>query len=325
MDRERLQYLLERERAGAASVEERAELEEWYLSYENRPDFTERLSKRALPALEASIFERIEHALEQESTSLIQPERRTIYAGMLRIAASILLVVLAGAGIYFYLSRAEMVREQTGYGEVRKVMLPDGSEVTLNGNSEITYLSNWGNEQLREINLKGEAYFKVIHTQDNRKFRVRTAKDFSLDVLGTQFTVANRKSGTRVVLAQGKVQCNLNDAENETLIMKPGEMVKFTGNPSDYVRENVQAYQYSAWKEHKLIFNNTTLEEVSQILEDTYDFKINAETPGLLTRKITGSVPTDNIEILIQGIAEASGVMIAQHGKELTITDRKRK
>lgn len=324
MNRERLRYLLERQGVGIASDEEQAELEAWYMTYESQPDFTERLSERALPALEAKMFEKIQTALEQENLHPIQSQRRTLFTRMLRVAASILLVVMAGGGLYYYFSLTGMIREQTGYGEVRTVMLPDGSEVTLNGNSEITYRSNWGNEQLREINLKGEAYFKVIHTKDNRKFRVRTGEDFSLDVLGTQFTVANRKSGTRIVLDQGKVQCNLNDEENETLIMKPGEMVKFAGNPSDYVRESVETSVYSAWKEHKLIFNNTTLQEVSLILEDTYDFKIQAETPELLTRKITGSVPTDNIEILIQGIAEASGVIIARNGKELTITDRKR-
>ncbi|MCF2517670.1 FecR family protein [Dyadobacter sp. CY351] len=324
MNRERLQYLLERQGVGIASDEEQAELEAWYLTYESQPDFTERLSERALPALEAKMFEKIQTALEQENLHPIRSRRRILFTRMLQVAASILLVVMAGGGLYYYFSLTGLIREQTGYGQVRTVMLPDGSEVTLNGNSEITYRSNWGNEQLREINLIGEAYFKVIHTKDNRKFRVRTAEDFSLDVLGTQFTVANRKSGTRIVLDQGKVQCNLNDEENETLIMKPGEMVKFAGNPSDYVRESVETSVYSAWKEHKLIFNNTTLQEVSLILEDTYDFKIQAESPELLTRKITGSVPTDNIEILIQGIAEASGVIIAQNGKVLTITDRKR-
>jgi ferric-dicitrate binding protein FerR (iron transport regulator) len=324
MSSERLQYLLERQGAGAASAEEQTELEEWYLAYENRPDFTQRLSERALPTLEARLFEKIQYTLDQESPAQVKSRKSTLYSGMLRVAASILLVVLSGGTIYYYFSQAGMVREQTAYGEVRKVTLPDGSEVTLNGNSELSYLSNWESESLREINLKGEAYFKVTHTRDDRKFRVRTGDDFSVDVLGTQFTVASRKSGTRVVLDEGKVQCNLNDAGKDTLIMKPGEMVKFTGNPADYVRKKVEASEYSAWKEHKLIFNNTTLKEVSLILEDTYDFKINAETPELLARKITGSVPTDNVKILIQGIAEASGVIIAQNGRELTITDRKR-
>jgi ferric-dicitrate binding protein FerR (iron transport regulator) len=324
MNRERLRYLLERQEAGLASAEERTELEEWFAASENRPDFTRGLSESALPALEARLFEKIQDVIDQKNPVSIQSPERPLFSGMLRIAASILLVVASGAALYFYLNRSVMRTERANFGEVREVRLPDGSEVTLNGNSEISYVSDWGNEGLREVSLTGEAYFKVTHTSDGRKFRVRTGKVFSLDVLGTGFTVAHRKSGTRIVLEEGKVQCNLNEKENETLIMRPGEMVKFADNPSDYERRNVDVSQYSAWKDHKLVFNNTTLAEVAVILEDTYDFKTTVESPKLLTRRITGSVPTDQIAILIQGIAEASGVVIVRNGNTLMITDKRK-
>lgn len=323
MNKDRLQYLLAREKEGTCSDEERVALEAWYSAGEEQPDFTHTLTQNALDALETSLFAKIEHALDQEKTAESKPLRSHPFAGMLRIAASVLLFVLSGIGVYYYFSRASMVTEQTAFGEMRKVVLPDGSEVTLNGNSEITYLSDWENGKIREVNLKGEAYFKVIHTKDHRKFRVRTGRDFSLDVLGTEFDVASRKSGTRVILDKGKVQCNLNGKGNNSLILKPGEMVQFAHNPAEYVRKNVEVSAYSAWKEHKLVFKNTSLKEISVILEETYNLRTETENPELLTREITGSVPTDHIEILLEGIAEASGVTIQQKDDKLIITDRK--
>ena len=321
MNKDRLHYLLAREKEGQCSEEETGELEAWYLAGEKRPDFTHTLSENALNALETSLFTKIEHSLGHEKAVEVKPLRSPRLPSMLRIAASVLLLILSGTGLYYYFSRA-MISEQTAFGEMRKVLLPDGSEVTLNGNSEITYFSDWENGKIREINLKGEAYFKVIHTKDHRKFRVHAGKDFSLDVLGTEFDVASRKSGTRVILDKGKVQCNLNGKESNTLVLKPGEMVQFTRNPAEYVRKKVEVSAYSAWKEHKLVFKNTTLKEISVILEETYNFKITTENQELLTREITGSVPTDNINILLEGIAEACGVNIQQNGDKLTITDK---
>lgn len=317
MDKDRLLYLLEREKTGENSAAEKKELDDWYQSPEGRPAFTDGLSDPALSALEEKMWSKIQEEGSNVSELLVEISRRSFMGYWTRIAATVSILVIAGIGIYLFRQFNGAVVERTGFGETRVISLPDGSEVTLNGNSTLSYDAQWTN--LREVHLEGEAFFKVVHTASHSKFRVRTDSDFSLDVLGTQFNVSKRKSGTRVVLNEGKVQCNLGGPAHNALILKPGEMVQFAEKPSDYVKERVEASAYSAWKDHKLIFNNTSLREIVVLLQDTYGLETEVSEPDLLSRQISGSVPTDNVGLLLEGIAEASAVSIQREGSHLTI------
>lgn len=322
MDKDRLLYLLEKDKNGQGSPAEAAELEAWYRSAETLPAFTEGLSAGAMSALEDKILSRIQ-AAEQEPQEWVEPSggsRR--WFGWGRIAAAILFLVVAGIGLYIFTQQNGRVVERTAFGETRVLTLPDGSEVTLNGNSVLSYDAEW--PDLREVQLEGEGYFKVVHTTDHRKFRVRTGTDFSLDVLGTQFNISKRERGTRIVLDEGKVQCNLGDSARDTLVLRPGEMVQFRKKPSDYQLQRVETGLYSSWKDHKLVFKNTSLREVAAILQDTYGLETEASQPELLDREISGSVPTDNVDLLLQGIAEASAVTITRDGDLLTIAPKGR-
>lgn len=319
MDKDRLLYLLEREKAGENSAAEARELDDWYESPEVRPAFTDGLSVEGLAALEGKMLSKIQAA--SNIARLPAESGRTPFTNYrTRIAATVSVLIMVGIGMYFFGRQSGTTVEKTGFGETRVISLPDGSEVTLNGNSELSYDAGW--EDLREVRLEGEAYFKVVHTRDHRRFRVRTGSDFSLDVLGTEFNVSRRKSGTRIVLNEGKVQCNLGGPAGDTLVLRPGEMVRFADKPSDYVKERVEASVYSAWKDHKLIFNNTSLREIAALLQDTYGLETEVDQPELLSRQISGSVPTDNVELLLEGIAEASDVSIQKEGNHLTILSK---
>ena len=116
----------------------------------------------------------------------------------------------------------------------------------------------------------------------------------------------------------------LGDLAGDTLVLRPGEMVQFAQKPTHYQRQLVEKGLYSAWKDHKLVFKNTSLREVAAILQDTYGFETESSRPELLDREISGSVPTDNVELLLQGIAEASAVSITRDGDQLTIEPKSR-
>jgi ferric-dicitrate binding protein FerR (iron transport regulator) len=51
-------------------------------------------------------------------------------------------------------------------GSRKKVSLPDGSEVWLNGGSRLIYSKGLGHCNAREVTLSGEGYFKVKHYED---------------------------------------------------------------------------------------------------------------------------------------------------------------
>lgn len=328
MTNERLQYLLDQQHTGNISEQEAAELDSWYGQAEARGSLTDKLSENAANALEVKLLSRINHEIDNTENAVesVEPSKKLWEpARLYRIAAVFLGLLVVGAGLYMYNPfAAKQVSEVTKYGEIRTVHLPDGSEVILNGNSEITYAGDWKNDDTREVRLKGEAYFKVVHTSDNRKFRVSTTEHFSVDVLGTQFSVNSRESGTRVVLNEGKVQCNLGKEQNSALILKPGELLEFDTKPSKYIRKSVEADQYSAWKDRKLILKNTTLQEISDMLTETYGLDISIENPELLRHEVSGSVPMDDVETLLDGLAEACQLDVKKEGAHVSIALRKR-
>lgn len=319
MEKARLQYLLEREQTKQNTEIEAEELATWYDAFENKANFTATLSDNAQKVLEVKLYEGISRQTNLATATPSSAESTFSMSYWIRIAAVFL--VILGIGSYFYTTQWKTITEATAYGERRALQLPDGTEVILNGNSEISYASRWKENEVREVFLSGEAFFNVVHTSTHQKFRVRTSDEFSIDVLGTQFTLSSRKSGTRVVLEEGKVQCNIGSTAKDTLVLRPGELVQFTQKPSEYVRKQVEIDTYSAWKDHKLVFDNTTLSEISSMLEETYGLHLESRNQDYLQRKISGSVPTDSIPLLLSGIAAASDLHFQQEGNKVIVTE----
>ena len=66
--------------------------------------------------------------------------------------------------------------------------MEDGTQITLNKNSRLTYSDKYGKE-MRSVQLEGEAYFNV--TKDSLKpFRI-TMGNSTITVLGTSFNLKN--------------------------------------------------------------------------------------------------------------------------------------
>src|SRR5690606_18618791 len=103
-------------------------------------------------------------------------------------AASLLVVIGLSIGIYLTSGPGEYLVYTTGYGEVEKIVLEDGSQITLNANSELRWKRNWQTSGRRLVILNGEAFFDVETIRDaksNEKtgFDVQTG-DLTIQVVG---------------------------------------------------------------------------------------------------------------------------------------------
>ena len=72
------------------------------------------------------------------------------------------------------------------HGRIYTVVLSDSTIVTLNAESELIFPNNFGD--VREVSLKGEAYFQVAKT--GSPFIVH-ADNINIRVLGTKFNISN--------------------------------------------------------------------------------------------------------------------------------------
>jgi transmembrane sensor len=271
--------------------------------------------------------EHIEEAWEKleliiEDNNIKSSKLRSYVSSSYSIAAAIS-ILLISVIVSIMVLRNSSVIHRTNYGETATITLPDNSVVTLNGNSKLTYNENWIEQEDREVWLEGEAYFSVVHTDSNQKFYVRTKDNLTVEVLGTEFTVTKRKTRTRVVLNSGKIMLAIdNDKGVEKISMRPGDLVTYKDTAKTILKMVVNPELYSSWKDNKLLFHETELQEVIQIMEETYGVHVKVNDPKLLDKKISGSAPNGNLRLLINGLSEAFNLEITQSGKSVSVSSR---
>lgn len=251
------------------------------------------------------------HSFRKEKTRL-----RLLLVHSRIIAASAILVLTCFAG---WLFRQEILYQNytTTYGEVRKVDLPDGSKVVLNANSQILIPRFGFGDRKREVWLRGEASFNVIHAQNHQRFIVLTDKRVNIEVLGTEFNVYARPRKTQVVLNKGKVQLNyFEGTADKKLIMKPGDLVTVDENGAANVQQTMQPANFSSWKSHRFIFENTPLSEIGIQLEEHFGVKIVIPDQALSDLTITGSFTAMDADELLEILSEPSDFVYENKGKD---------
>jgi ferric-dicitrate binding protein FerR (iron transport regulator) len=232
-------------------------------------------------------------------------------------------VLLAAVGYWLFPSPAPRATYRTGYGQTREITLPEGSRVVLNGNSTLSFPAHWPAGGPREVWLDGEAFFAVTHRPDHRKFVVTTPGKLRVEVLGTEFNVYQRQQKTKVSLNAGAVQLHLGPAGgDDPLLMQPDELVEFDGRSERLTRKKVDAEIISSWKNKKLVFENTSLREVIQLLHDTYGLTATVSDPALLEAQFSGTVPNENLDVLLDGLAGLFDLQITRRGNTIQFTNR---
>jgi ferric-dicitrate binding protein FerR (iron transport regulator) len=228
--------------------------------------------------------------------------------------AAAAIIFLTSAGIWQYIRTTGKLVMQTAYGETRQEVLPDGSQVMLNANTTLNY-RKWKEGADREVWVNGEAFFHVKKTPQKTRFIVHTGH-FDVVVTGTQFNVINRNSRNNVLLTEGSVTVQGKDQEVQ---MKPGEFVEF--NAAGIQKKDVNNAPVLAWTEHKFIFEKTPMKEVAELVADLYGIKVNLAYNAAATDSLSGIIPNDNLEEVVQLLAY-SGYDVEKKGKEILIRKR---
>ena len=236
------------------------------------------------------------------------------------VAASVgvLAVALGYFTLFWYPNR--QTEHQTAFGQMLEVTLPDGSLVTLNGNSTVRYKADWATGQAREIWLDGEGFFSVKHTKNHQKFTVHANNQCDIEVLGTEFNVSGRGQKTKVVLQSGKIRLVVTEQQQtRQVMMKPGdlveirkaaEVVEVAGQEVSSViqQKMVDPANYVSWKEQQLVFDETSLLEIAGILRETYGITLVLPEEKYYYEKITGTIPSGNTDELLDALALTLGM-----------------
>lgn len=232
---------------------------------------------------EENLFNRIK-AGKSESTKVISLARNWFF----RIAA----VVLLSIGLFVFYQQQITTVEYAEKGLKTSLSLPDGSEITLNSDSEIEYKKdNWENN--RNLHLDGEAYFKVAKGET---FQVTTNLG-RVSVLGTQFNIKSRKNRFDVICFEGKVEVLFKD---DKVTLTKGQQVIFDNNRL-LIQNNTVALLPS-WLDNEISFEQERLKNILDEIERQYNIEITAKN-NISSQLFTGTLPSNNLEIALQIIS----------------------
>ncbi len=274
---------------------------------------------------QSAVWQRIEASIATKNLS-----RKKVFSisPLWRVAAVLFLLISVGAAFWF-LNRKEVI--STKFGEIRTITLPDQSVVVLNSNSQLSYYKVWGAHS-REVWINGEALFNVKHLNQD-SLHIKPFERFSVhcntvnvEVLGTTFNVKNRHEKVDISLLHGKIKVdntNPNLPQPESRVMKPGDYVQFEHNLLVSKKALTKPTTVTSWTQHRLIFNNPHLSDISEALQDEYGYQINIDDPALTDLKIEGEINVNNTKELLQIIATTLHLKVLQTDKNITITEFK--
>jgi putative anti-sigma factor len=193
--------------------------------------------------------------------------------------------------------------------------LPDGSVVHLNAGSELKVPVYFGTES-REVWLKGEGFFEVVH-RENLIFTVHTDKA-DISVLGTEFDVRAYTDEKEVVttLVQGAVGVSSGRTYDR---LKPGEQARIAGKGDVRVAE-VDIYPFIAWKNGRMVFENERLEKIMAELQRWYDFELFYADPDVKEMHFTIDIlKYEEISKVLNLMERMNKVKFTQKGRTVVV------
>lgn len=236
---------------------------------------------------------------ESVTTSITPAERRLIPFRTIQIAAAITVIVSA---TLLYISPAKWFSTQQSdlewasftspKAQRSTIRLSDGSSVTLNSGSTLTYPKSFKAEN-RIVKLSGQAFFDVKH-DSNHPFIVATGK-LNTRVLGTAFTVSNYSGepDISVALLRGSVKVVTTSNQPDSLLLKPGERMSYNASSGKMSKSAFDAVTETGWKDGITAFKGADFETIAKTFARNYGLKLVTEDP-LKKLSYTGSYKNDD-------------------------------
>lgn len=205
-------------------------------------------------------------------------------------AAACLLIGLVGAGLFFYAQQTPPPTWVTIRATEKlksAFVLPDGSRVTLNAGSSLSYPNAYRGKE-RDVKLHGEAYFSVAHDAD-KPFIVRVNDDtLKIKVLGTEFAVSAFGNGQPIetTLVSGSVQLEIG-GEN-VQVLKPAEKATYHPQTHKLLIQRTDTEVATEWMHNRLVFRETPMADVLARLVRHYGVAFDVKDEAIYGYRFTG-------------------------------------
>jgi len=252
-------------------------------------------------------FTNVKEKLKEENKSIKIPFHHRKW---IQIAASALILISIGilGGAFF--SWDVSLNNQTS--QLKSILLPDGSEVILDKKASIHYSRTLFTKFDRQVSLHGRAHFHITKNPEHAFVVHNPMTD--VQVLGTQFTINQMPDITQIVLEEGIVWLSGPEMEENILLNNAGSEVLLS-NGIVVKEAQVSPNLYASWTQERLSFNQSTVNEVFQFLEDSYGIHVGIEDSSVLNHTLYGTAPSDDPYLIIDAINKILNTKIESNKK----------
>ncbi|MBN8578008.1 MAG: FecR family protein [Cytophagales bacterium] len=316
MQKSDFDQLMERYVTGQVSEQERKKIEAWLDVMKTEDNTDLELSDED----EARIFQKLTSSQATvDDVVAMRPKRKAgLDRWMLRIAASLVIVLLVSYTVWYFTASPENQLEVVSKNGIEKIILNDGSLVWMHSESKVMYYQKQ-NDGARYATFEGEALFEVVKDASH-PFIVQCG-DVKVKVLGTSFSIKTNPEQVELTVLTGKV--NLSSSANtegidvlpqEKVIYKSnGEFEKLSTNQQDIatITENT---------DYNMQFTNNRMDEVINRIESKFNVSVKLSDKKIRDCQITADFTDQSLEKSLQLITEVLDVTYSIKDNTVTIT-----
>ena len=207
-------------------------------------------------------------------------------------------------------------------GSRTNIVLPDGTEVSLNAGSVLRYHRGFGIRE-RNVTLDGEGYFKVAKNAEV-PFFVKT-NDVQVQVVGTVFNVRAYDDDNYVMVSLLEGRVNLSASANSVMKLFPNEQALYNKNTGRMEKLKTNASKACDWLDGGLTFENASFADIAHRLERKFQVKISIESERLKAEHFSGSFDSNqNIYDILHEINVEKQYTWKVSGDTIFITDKRK-
>ena len=303
-----IETLLTKYFEGNTTPPENEQIEAWLNADEEHLRIAKQLNTLYLAVDTQHITKKIDTEKALDKVKSRTKVRNLSWWGWTQRIAAILSVPLLIGVLALYPDRqqpvvtAQMVEIKTNAGMTTSVLLPDSTVVHLNSESSLRYPTFFAGD-VRQVELNGEAYFDV--TQHPRKrFIVSTPHHSQVEVYGTSFNVEAYGNETPIstTLIEGSVGFIYKNSKGkfQKSMLSPRQKLVYSPQTGDIKCYATSGESEISWKDGKLIFNDTPLEEVLHMLGKRFNVEFVLSNKGLKGCSFTGTFTHQRLERIME-------------------------
>jgi len=181
---------------------------------------------------------------------------------------------------------------------IQEVTLSEGSEISLNKNSTLSYPETFDSDK-RKVILHGEAFFSI--TPDKQHPFVVETNNTLVTVLGTSFNILETDSSTTVTVSTGRVEVFAKNKNSKTIITA-GQFCTVLTSQETIIHGSNKNSNVLSWKTNILTFDGENLDDVIKTISKQFDTKIELDNNAIRNCQLTATFNNKSLQTIIKAL-----------------------